>query len=102
MTRGKFSSIRYLTLFWMRASRSGVSLLFIAHCVLELLVLQIVVLVLNGLFFFSQGRPMCGADGLQFCDGRAFQHKSKFRELNFGLPQNGQADFKMPYYLLTA
>jgi hypothetical protein len=67
-----------------------------------LLVLQIVVLVLYGLFFFSQGRPRYAADGLQVCDGRAFQHKSKFRELNFGLPQNGQADFKMPYYLLTA
>jgi hypothetical protein len=33
---------------------------------------------------------------LQIVDGRAFQHKSLFGELNFRLPQNCQAEHKTP------
>ena len=40
------------------------------------------------------GRPTIGYNVLQIGDGRAFQHKSLFGELNFRLPQNCQAETK--------
>ena len=40
------------------------------------------------------GRPTIGYNGLQIGDGRAFQHRSLFGELNFRLPQNCQAETK--------
>ena len=54
------------------------------------------------------GRPTIGYNVLQIGDGRAFQHKSLFGELNFRLPQNWQAETKprllpmccyMPFFL---
>jgi hypothetical protein len=40
------------------------------------------------------GRPKMAYNVLQIGDGRAFQHKSWFGELNFLLPQNCQAETK--------
>jgi hypothetical protein len=46
------------------------------------------------LFTFSLGADRVTANVLQIGDGRDFQHKSLFGDLNFLLPQNCQAEMK--------
>ena len=64
--------------------------LYVGH--LSKLAFHFMFIVVSSVFVVSSVRLAC--NGLQIGDGRAFQHKILFGELNFRLEQNYQAETK--------